>query len=67
MNEKKKLILLYFNDDCISDYQLTLRQQPKQSRMCGVGEKGIIKSFLMKLDINSIHVISRQKTYRSSS
>ncbi|KAG1098892.1 hypothetical protein G6F42_017915 [Rhizopus arrhizus] len=23
------------------DYQLTLRQQPKQSRMCGVGEKGI--------------------------
>lgn len=24
----------------ISDYQLTLRQQPKQSRMCGVGEKG---------------------------
>jgi hypothetical protein len=25
-----------------SDYQLTLRQQPKQSRMCGVGEKGNI-------------------------
>lgn len=27
----------------VSDFQLAFRQQPKQSRMCGVGEKGNIK------------------------
>lgn len=26
-----------------SKYHLTIRQQPKQSRMCGIGEKGIGK------------------------
>jgi hypothetical protein len=30
-------LTLYFG---FSEYQLSVRQQPKQSRMCGIGEKG---------------------------
>lgn len=30
-------LILYFG---FSEYQLSVRQQPKQSRMCGIGEKG---------------------------